>query len=151
MACNAGILTRDINPGPGRYMAKVTIDVEKGGVDNTIKEFISLGEVGVTDYTPQAYYVLVGDVYTEKSCDELLTLGEAGKTECYRYVHHIDEHEFKRMFSNSDSGFYVEHFGVYTFCDASETSLLAGLIDSTEERTMKGAKGFYVVARKIPT
>ena len=93
VACNAGILTKDINPEPGRYMAKVTIDVEKGGVDNTIEEFISLGEEGARDYTPQAYYVLEGDVYTEKSCGELLTLGEAGRTECYRYVHHIDEHE----------------------------------------------------------
>ena len=85
----------------------------------------------------------------EKSLAELLELAEAGMTECYRYVYHINMPEFLRMFSSS--GFSVERSGEYTFCDASETSLLAGLIDSTVERTMKGAKGFYVVARKIPT
>lgn len=68
VACNAGIFTKDITPMPGRYMAKVSIILEKSGVDNTIKEFIPLSDSDEIDYTPQAYYVLEGDVYTEKSC-----------------------------------------------------------------------------------
>ena len=82
----------------------------------------------------------------KKSPSELLELAKAEMTECYRYVHHIDKPEFLRMFSGA--GFTVERSGEYIFCDASKTSFLASLTGSTAESAMKGATGFYVVARK---
>ena len=145
VACNAGIFEERMLPEPGKYMAKLTVDAERGGVENVVKEFISLSDTDETNYTPQAYYILEGGTYLEKSPAELLALASAGATDCYRYVHHMEKTEFLRMFSGS--GFTVERSGEYAFCDESETSLFSDR--KTGPKAIRGSKGFFVVARKI--